>query len=95
MLVELGGLSYENTIFTSQKLSDKLNSHYREKINIDTGNKKRGNIVFGSELNVEEAVRIAFDPKMDSELKLRDAAFSLRKSILNAKHEPLPDNLTL
>ena len=26
---------------------------------------------------------------MDSELKLRDAAFSLRKSILNAKHEPL------
>ena len=32
---------------------------------------------------------------MDSELKLWDAAFSLRKSTLNAKHEPLPDNLTL
>ena len=61
VLEELGGDEYKDSCFTSQKLAEKLNSHYKQDIVMDDGNKKRGSIVFSSAISIEEAVRIAFD----------------------------------
>ena len=45
--------------------------------------------------DAEDAVRSAFNSHNQNEVKLRDVAFSLRKSILNSKHSPLPDDISL
>ena len=46
-------------------------------------------------MSVENAVRSAFNSKNENEVKLRDVASSLRISVLNSKHYPLPDDIKL
>ena len=86
--VEIGGSDYEDTVYTSQKLGEKLNAYYVRKSLMDSGNQRRGNVVFSEKLN-------AGDAHNQNEVKLQDIAFSLRKSILNSKHSPLPDDISL
>ena len=95
VLAETGGIECEDCNYTSQKLSEKLKAYYKETLLMDSGNKKRGNIVFSSKLSVKDAVRSAFNSKNENEVKLRDVAFSLRKSVLNSKHYPLPGDIKL
>ena len=45
MLVEIGGKSFEDTVFTSQRLQEKLLSVFGDKVKFDRGNKRRGNII--------------------------------------------------
>ena len=93
VLSEIGGEKFNECNFQSQRLSDKLKLSYGDKIIIDSGNIKRGNIVYSSETAAEDAIRYVCDSK--DEIKMRDVAFRLRKSILAELRTPLPEDVTL
>ena len=73
----------EETTFTSQHLGEKLVKQFGDQIDIDSGNKRRGNIVYKKGMDIEEVVRNAFDLNKQSSTQLRNVAFELRKNILD------------
>ena len=95
LLVEIGGHSFNETVFTSQHLQDKLTLVFGGKIKFDHGNKRRGNIIYNANTDLDTAVRKAFERDQEWKQKVREVALFLRKCIVNAKKKCLPDKLTL
>ena len=92
LLHEIQGNTLEVTS-TVQKLEEKLKKRYGEKICIVSGNKRKGNILYGSSLSLEEAVQ-KLDIKGDGDMKtkVKDIALLLREEINRAEIFPLPNN---
>ena len=95
ILYELGGLKLEDPFSSAHKLEKKIKDFYGDKIIIQKGKTKKGNIIFSSSLSFEEALRQEICLKNDDQVKVRDVAFLLRRSTLNAKRNPLPEHLKL
>ena len=73
----------EDLLFTSQHLQEKLLKHFDGEISVDSGNKKRGNILYKKGMEIDQVVRAAFDLKRQASVQLRDVAFKLRKCIFD------------
>ena len=80
---------------TSQSLEEKLRHHFGDRINIQKGKTKRGNLLFSKHLSVEKAMRKEHSMKSKLNVKIRDVAFALRLSIAEAEHKPLPPDITV
>ena len=93
VLSDINTSAAKDVIFTTQHLQDKLFKHFGEKIKIDQGNKKRGNIIYNASMNSDVAARKAFDSDRQLQFKIRDIAFDLRKEILNLEKRKLPQNV--
>ena len=94
-MYEPGGSKLEDPFSSAQKLEKKIKDFYENKIKIQKGKTKKGNIIFSSSLSSEEALRQEICLKNDDQVKVRDVAFLPRRSILNAKRNPLPEHFKL
>ena len=94
-MYELGGPKLEDPFSSAQKLEEKIKDYYGDKIKIQKGKVKKGNIIFRSSLSSEEALRQEICLKNDAQVKVRDVDFLLLRSILNAKRKPLLEYLKL
>ena len=95
VMVDVGGPAYDDVIFTTQHLEDKLTTFFGKIIMFDNGNKKRGNIIYNAKTNLQIAVRKAFDSGGEVTEKVREVAFLLRKEIISSKKRSLPATITL
>ena len=66
---------------SARKFEVKILKCYPEKIKIEKGKTKRGNIVFSSSLLTEEACRTQYSKVISHEMQIRDVAFKLRQEI--------------
>ena len=66
---------------------------YSETINITKG--KRGNLLYGDSLSLEEALYTQRSNSQDLNIKIRDISLALRKNIHNESKQHLPDDLHL
>ena len=94
LLHEFQGNDIEVTS-SAQKLEEKIKKHYEEKISIVNGKKKRGNIIFGCSLSLEEAVQKLNVKGDDVKAKVRDIALLLREEINKAERCALPNDMKL
>ena len=94
-MYELGGLKLEDPFSSAHKLEKNIKDFYGDKIIIHNGKIKNGNIIFSSSWSFEEALLQEICLKNDVQVKVRDVAFLLQRSILNAKINPLPEHLKL
>ena len=85
----------EDLTFTTQHLEEKLIKQFGPIISFDTGNKKKGNIVFKTGMAIDRVTRAAFDTRRQLDVETRDAAFRLRKEILDSKKSPLGEEMTV
>ena len=92
LLHEFQGNTLEVTL-TVQKLKEKLRKCYGEKTCIVSGNKRKGNILYGTSLSLEEAVQKRDIKGDDMKTKVRDIALLLREEINRAERFPLSNNL--
>lgn len=95
LLAEIGGEDYEDVESNSTKLKKKLVQHYKKRIKIIKGKTRRGNLVFSSEISDEEAFRRENSMKTKIKAKIRDVAFELRQSIIDAEKLAIPDEVKL
>ena len=95
MLYEIGGSEFEDIQSSSQKLQIKFLEYYGDYLIVHKGTTKRGSIIFSASLEVEKALRkeVCFQNKLKTQI--RDVAFELRKSIMNAETKTLPNELQL
>ena len=95
LLYEIGGSEFEDIQSSSQKLQVKLLEYYGDELIVHKGTTKRGSIIFSASLEVEEALRneVCFQNKLKTQI--REVAFELRKSIMNAETKTLPNELQL
>lgn len=68
----------------------KLLQHFKDRICIQKGKTRRGNLLFSRNLDAEEALRKDHSLKSKLATKLRDVALTLRSMIAEAEHNPLP-----
>ena len=92
---EIGGEDFQHATPTAQKLDEKLTKHFGERIVVQKGKTKRGNIVHSSEMSKEEALAFKFDKLMDIKMKIRDAALVLREAIMKAPQKQIPSSPTM
>ena len=78
---------------SAQKLEAKILKCYPEKIKIEKGKTRRGNIVFSSSLLTEQACRTQYSKVISHEMQIRDVAFKLRQEIKNTTSIKLPEHL--
>ena len=78
-----------------QALETKLKQHFKDKITIQKGRTRRGNLLFSYHTTKEEALRKEHLMKTKLTSKIRDVAFALRAAISDADHKPLSTNITL
>ena len=76
-------------------LKKKFEKCYPEKIKIEKGKKRRGNIVFSSSLSTEEGCRNQYSKVTSDDMQIRDVAFKLRQEIMCANSIKLPEHLKL
>ena len=96
LLYEFGGPEYEHFEITTTKFEEKLKSLFIGKVAIHpTANKRMGNIVFSSELSLAEAIANANSALISEEMKHREVAFELRKSIQQQEKRKLPADATV
>ena len=95
LLSEIVGEVFKHADSTTQKLESKIQQCYENKLTIQKGKTKRGNIIFSSSMGIEEALRKEHSMKTNLSIKIRDVAFALRSSIIEAKTTPLPENITI
>ena len=81
--VDVGGPSFQDVVFTSQHLQEKLRLSFGDSILFDHGNKRKGDIVYNANTNLDIAVCKAFESDSKINVKSREVALDLRKSILN------------
>ena len=92
LLAEYGGEDYEDTGSNSTRLEKKMLQHYKNKIKVIKGKTRCGNLVVSSEISDEEALKKENSMKTKLNTKIRDVAFALRLSILEAEKVPIPDD---
>ena len=63
---------------SAQKLEAKILKCYPEKIKIEKGKTRRGNIVFSSLLPTEEACRIQYSKVTSDDMQIQDVALDKR-----------------
>lgn len=85
LLHELGGDEFKDAAPSAQKLEDKLQIHYKDKIKFEKGVTKRGNMMFNPLMSVEEAIRKQNNRSTSLNMQIQNAAFALREAIMNAK----------
>ena len=91
----IGGYKFKDAEPTAQKLEIKLLNHFQNKICIEKGSTKRGNIVYSQSMNKEDIFRKQHKGFTSLDIQIRDIAYTLRESIMNAERKPLPENLKL
>ena len=94
VFIDIDHSSFKDVAFTSQDLEKKLRRYFEDKIKIDGGNKRRGNIIYSAAMDPYVAARKAYNSDKELNLKLRDAAFELRK-VINTEKRRLPKTLNL
>ena len=95
LLIEIGGSSFKDVVFTSQHLQDKLQNSFGDIIRFGFGNKCQGNIVYNAKTNLDEAVWKAKMLEKDVTTKLRESALILRNAILSSNKTSLPHSVSL
>ena len=68
VLIDIDHSSFKDVTFTSQDLEKKLRRYFEDKIKIDGGNKRRGNIIYSAAMDLDVAARKAYNS--DKELNL-------------------------
>ena len=79
---------------SAQKLEEKIWKCYPEKIKIEKGKTRRGNIVLSSSL-LTEGCRSQYSKVTSDDMQIRDVAFKLRQEIMYANSIKLPEHLKL
>ena len=92
---ENAGDGFSDTSHSVQKLEEKIKNPFGNSVTISKGRTRRGNIIYDASLIVEEILRIETLTSTKEDVKIKEVAFLTRKSILDCKHKPLPENITL
>ena len=77
------GTDLKHITSSAQKLEAKILKRCPEKIKMEKGKIRRGNIAFGSSLSTEEACRTRHSKVTSDEMQIWDVAFKLRQEIVN------------
>ena len=86
-------VGHDDLLPTTQKLQQKLEKHFGDKIKVSHGKKK---IIFSSSMTVDEAIRAHnTSDRVTQENQIKEVTFLLRKSIFGCKNTVLPNNLTI
>ena len=91
----LEDMDTENLVasYTAQKLEEKLKLHFKERIIIHKGKYKRdGNLIYNSNITLEEALQLADLQKLKLDQRIKDVTFTLRAIIKNATRTNLPSS---
>ena len=93
----LSELSTDGDLLTSttQTLETKVKKHFKEKIIIQKGKTRRGNLIFSRNISHEEALRKEHLLKTKLLKKMREVALALRAAIGDANYTPLSSTITL
>ena len=94
-LYDIGGPEFDSVCISSDKLAAKLTKTYGDRIKIEYGNARRGNIISSASKNPSGMLRKEVAEELKAHSKIRDAAFMLRSAIMEAPRERLPDDLQL
>ena len=92
---DIGGEYFRDATPSAQKLELKIVKHFGNRIKIEKGKTKRGNVIYSTVLTTEEALREQHDQISDINIQIKKVAFALRESRSKAEHRTLPENLTL
>ena len=93
-LMEVGGENFQDSTPKTERLEKKLQDFFGERIKIQKGSKRRGNIVFSTDLDLNQVLRGEISLEDDVQMKIRDAAYAMRKAILQSVVTPLPESVT-
>ena len=95
MIHDIGGADFKNSSPASQKLLEKTRKEMDESIAIIKTNK--GNMLFSTNMTVEDAIKrnTKNNKTMSIKEKLREVAFILRRTIMDAETTPLPAKITI
>ena len=91
----LEDMETENLVasYTAQKLEEKLKLHFKERIIIHKGKYKRdGNLIYNSNITLEEALQLADLQKLKLDQRIKDVTFTLRAIIKNTTRTNLPSS---
>ena len=77
----------------AQKFEVKILKCYPEKIKIEKGKTRGGNIVFSSSLLTKETSRTQYSKVTSDNMQILDVAFKLRQEIMNTTSIKLPEHL--
>ena len=94
-LYDIGGPELDGAGISSNKLATKSMKTYGDSIKIEHGNAKRGNIIPSVSKHPSGMLRKEVAEEVKAHSKIRDAAFMLRRAIMEAPRKKLPDNLQL
>ena len=75
------------------KLEEKILKCHPEKIKIEKGKPRRGNIVVSSSLLTEEACRTQYSKVISDDMQILNVTFKRRQEIMNASSIKLPEHL--
>ena len=89
------GDGFSDKSHSVQKLEEKIKNAFSDSVAISKGRTRRGNIIYDASLSVEEILRKETLTSTKEDVKIKEVAFLTRKSILDCKHQPLPENITL
>ena len=92
---ENAGDGFSDTSHSVQKLEEKIKNGFGDSVAISKGRTRRGNTIYYASLSVEEILRKETLASTIEDVKIKEVAFLIRKSILDCKHQPLPENITL
>ena len=86
---------FQDTVDTDLKhITSSARKYYPEKIKIEKGKTRRGNIVLSSSL-LTEGCRSQYSKVTSDDMQIRDVAFKLRQEIMYANSIKLPEHLKL
>ena len=88
-LCDIGGVAFDNVDINSSRLSSRLSKVFGEKIKIDDGNRKKGNIIYCASTSIPGTLRNDAIDENKNHCKIRDAALMLRRVIMEAPSERL------
>ena len=82
--------SFHNPTYATQKVKDKLSSHFQDKIKFKTT--KSSDLVYSSTIDAGEAIEVAFEAATSETRLLKNAAMILRNHIVTShkKSKELP-----
>ena len=92
---ENAGDGFSDTSHSVQKIEEKIKNAFGDSVAISKGRTRRGNIIYDASLSVEELLRKETLTSTKEDVKIKEVAFLIRKSILDCKHQPLQENITL
>ena len=79
--------------YNAKKLEGKILNYFDDRIQLVRAKTIRGNMICDKKYTTEEAIRLS--DKQNIQTKIRDVALFLRREILQADYEPLPNTVCL